>query len=302
MPRLLHSKSWRLLREEAGQGLVEFALVLPILLLLTLGTILLTLSYIQKARMNGLAFMSARVAAVRRPDFDASDFTLKKYAEHSGQNWLNQVTASVPATDFDKVAVQLSKPGERLDVLANLISGQANQPLDLVVQMQLPREYNGGTLRPATFTQVDYRYNPHGLGDLLTLIPKSLLDTTQMADSPAPTNIGERDQNLGLDPTSHNLESFYAKRNWSNAFKLNDEDPKGSDFASMQSTYANFKKIEDGSLALSLFASLLGPIAKPIADTLTTVGYEAAQKTEQAAHGLADRVDENVRSSYGAGL
>ena len=56
-----------LLLEELGQGLVEFALVLPILLLLTLGTVLLTLSYIQKARMNGLAYMSARVASVRSP-------------------------------------------------------------------------------------------------------------------------------------------------------------------------------------------------------------------------------------------
>ena len=61
----------QLLQEQDGQGLVEFALVLPILLLLTLGTILLTLSYIQKARMNGLAFMSARVAIVRRANTDA---------------------------------------------------------------------------------------------------------------------------------------------------------------------------------------------------------------------------------------
>lgn len=294
----------RRLKSQRGQGLLEFSLVLPILLLLTLGTILLTLSYIQKARMNGLAFMSARVAVVRRANFDAAGFTLKKYAERSGQNWLGELTPSVPVTDRDIAAVSLSKPGERLDVLANLISGQPNsQPLDLIVQMQLPREYQGSdTLRPATFTQVDYHYKPHGLGDLLTLIPKVLLDTTQLADDPAASDLGQRDQNLGLEPANQNLEKYYANRGWKNALIQNDEDPKGSDFASMQTVYANFKAIETGGMLLQLFIDFLTGVAKPITDALGAVGVEAAQKAEQGAHSLAQRVDENVRSSFSSGV
>lgn len=290
-------------KSQRGQGLVEFSLVLPILLLLTLGTILLALSYIQKARINGLAYMGARVATVRRANFDAADFTLKKYAERSGQNWLSEVTATVPGSSADKVAIRLSKPGERLDVLANLISGQnTNQPLDLIVEMQLPREYTGtGSLRPATFTQVDYHYKPHGLGDLLTLIPKVLLDTTQLVDESKPDNFGERDQNLGLEPSNQNLEKYYAHRGWQKAYSQNDEDPKSSDFAGMQTVYANFKAIETGGMLLQLFIDFLAGVAKPLTDALGTVGVEAAQKAEQGAHSLGQRVDENIRSSFRSG-
>lgn len=286
--------SWQLLREEAGQGLVEFAIVLPILLMLTLGTILLTLSYIQKARMNGLAFMSARVAAVRRSDFDASDFTLKKYAELSQQTWLSEVTASTPATDPDAVAVGLRKPGERLDVLANLISGQSSQPLDLMVEMQLPREYSGsGSLRAATFTQVDYQFsNAKMLASLgaLSILP---IYTDVLVDKSS-------DKNLGLNPSEGKLKQFYSEVGWADAFRDNDEKAAGS-FATMQSIYANFKLIGTTGWALQAFLDLLTGFGGELLKGLGTGGEVAAALFEKQAHSSAILLEENARSSFSGG-
>lgn len=286
--------SWQLLREETGQGLVEFAIVLPILLMLTLGTILLTLSYIQKARMNGLAFMSARVAAVRRSDFDAADFTMKKYAELSQQTWLSEVTASRPNTDRDAVAVGLRKPGERLDVLANLISGQSSQPLDLMVEMQLPREYSGtGSLRAATFTQVDYQFSNAKMVATLGALSILPIYTDVLVDKSS-------EANLGLKPSEVNLEKFYSRVGWSDAFRANDEKAAGS-FATMQRIYDNFKLIGTASWVLKAFLDLLTGFGGELLKGLGTGGEVAAALFEKQAHSSATLLEENARSSFGGG-
>ena len=285
---------------------MEFALVLPILLLLTLGTILLTLSYIQKARMNGLAYMSARVAAVRRPDFDASAFTLKKYAERSGQNWLSEVTATAPAAGAGKVGISLRKPGERLDVLANMISGQpTTQPLDLIVQMQLPQEYGESMIshsaRPQTFTEVDYQYKPRLLGELIDKLPNGMLDATQMADR-MNGSTDERDSILSLDPPNKRLkEKFYASKIWAweTALSTNSEAASGQ-FASMQRVYNNFKLIEAGGSLLDLIADFLG-FAGPLKELVGDIGAEAAGAYIRTMSEITSQLDENLRSSYRSG-
>ncbi|MEZ0374951.1 MAG: TadE/TadG family type IV pilus assembly protein [Candidatus Sericytochromatia bacterium] len=290
-------------KSQRGQGLVEFALVLPILLLLTLGTILLTLSYIQKARMNGLAYMSARVAAVRRPDFDASAFTLRQYGERSGQRWLSEVSAGVPAAGTGKVAISLRKPGERLDVLANMISGQpTTQPLDLMVQIQMPKEStDSGNLRPQTFTQVDYQYKPRFLGELLDKLPNGMLDATQLADRMNGTT-AERNRILSLDPPNERLKSnFYTHKNWhwDTALSTNSEAASGQ-FASMQRVYNNFKLIEAGGSLLDLIADFLG-FAGPLKELVGDIGAEAAGAYIRTMSEITRQLDENLRSSYRSG-
>lgn len=287
-----------LVRDESGQGLVEFAVVLPILLLLTVGTIMLTLSYIQKARMNGLAFMSARVAAVRRPNVDAAAYTLQQYRERTGQNWLQEITVQPQPTGPNEVGIRLSKPGERVDVFANLVSGQQNQqPMNLVVQMQLPKESTEtGSLRRQTYSEVDYQYEPLGIGELISNLPQGLLNTTQMADSASPSDFGARDKLLGLEPPDTNLKKFYDDHNWNNAFSSNDEAAAGQ-FASMQTTYKTFVLIEQGGSLLQLIANFSG-FGKALMDVLELVGAEAADAMEKSMDRVSDGVDQNVRNSY----
>lgn len=288
-----------LVRDESGQGLVEFAVVLPILLLLTVGTIMLTLSYIQKARMNGLAFMSARVAAVRRPNVDAAAYTLQQYRERTGQNWLQEVTVQPQPTGPNEVGIRLSKPGERVDVFANLVSGQQNQqPMNLVVQMQLPKESSEtGSLRPQTYSEVDYQYEPRGVGELLSNLPKGLLNTTQMADTAAATDFGGRDKLLGLRPPDSNLKKFYDDRNWEQAFSNNNEAATGQ-FKSMQTTYNNFELIETGGDLLANVLKLFSAFAGPLVDIVGSLGSEAIGLLVTSMTTVSDGVDSNVRNSY----
>ncbi len=288
----------RLVREESGQGLVEFAVVLPILLLLTVGTILLTLSYIQKARMNGLAFMSARVAAVRRSNVDAASYTIQQYRQRTGQNWLQEVSSQPQQAGPDQVVIRLRKPGERVDVFANLVSGQPNQqPLDLVVQMQLPKEYSEkGSLRPQTYTEVNYQYQPVGIGELLGGLKVGLIKTDQMADSTS-VSIGERNRMLSLDPPDGNLKKFYADRNWEDALKLNDEAADGQ-FKSMQTTYKTFELIETGGDLLANLLKLFTAFAGPLVDIIGNLGAEAIGVFEASMSKVSDGVDSNVRNSY----
>ena len=55
-----------LIKDEKGNSLVEFALVLPMLLVLTVGGVYLSVSFSHKSIMNGVSFMQARAASVRQ--------------------------------------------------------------------------------------------------------------------------------------------------------------------------------------------------------------------------------------------
>ena len=273
--------------------MVEFAVVLPILLLLTVGTLLLTVSYVQKLRMNGLAYMSARVAAVRRPDVDAAAYTLQQYKEVTRQAWIDEVQATRLPTSESLVGIQLQKPGERLDILANLVSGQpGQQPMDLIVQMQLPREYAiSGSLRPKTDTIVDYRYEPSGLGEVIGALPKGLIDTSQMAEDGA--------QALGLVPSNTRLKAFYDKYDWQTAYASNDEKPSGQ-FKDMQDTYQNFALIEQGGNVLNLILKFAG-FAGPLKAIVGELGEQAINLLLRALGLMRDEVDQNIQSSFRSG-
>lgn len=293
---------YQLCREEHGQGLVEFAVVLPILLLLTVGTVMLTLSYMQKARLNGLAFSSARVAAVRRPGFDAATWTLKDDQSRSKQSWLSDVQVGEQTSNGDMARVQLRKTGQRLDVLANLISGQPGQrPQDLVAQMQLPSEFKPtGEPRPQTFSEVDYTtQNRSGLPwlDLIDALPDAILDSEQMAD-PMGGGLGDRDRILSLAPPNARLRSFYKDRGWDEAdFRSNSEKEQGQ-LATLKLMGDNFKAIELGGNVAQLALKFL-PLAGEITELLGEVGAEVAAATERTMVEVHNQVDDNVRGSFG---
>jgi len=286
------------LKNEDGQGLVEFAVVLPILLLLTVGTLLLTLSYMQKARMNGLAYMSARVTAVRRDNFDGPQKTLAAYQQRSQQQWVSSVSVLPQPNSENQVSTRLSKPGERLDILANLISGRPSpeRPSDLIVEIKLNKEYReSGSLRPQTYSEVDYHHQAKALS-LPSLIPASILNKTQMAD-PMSGSIAERDKILGLTPPNRPLAKFYTDIiDWGPlAYGWNEEKAAG-DFASMQVIHENFKKIETGGNVLDLILSFL-PFINKIKAIVGDIAEAAALQVEQTMSGLAQNLDQEVRAS-----
>ncbi|MBF2052390.1 MAG: pilus assembly protein [Candidatus Sericytochromatia bacterium] len=293
----------KLLQDEEGQGLVEFAVVLPILLLLTVGTILLTVSYIQKSRMNGLAYMAARATAVRRDSDFSTRETLTQYQTRSGQNWVSSVRVlPVPDTSERQVSVLLAKPGERLDLLANLVSGQppADRPQDLQVRMSLNPEYPAsGPRRPQTASEVDYRYQTRGelpwnkLPDFITGL---LVDTTQMAD-PVSSDLAERDKALSLEPPNKSLKDFYKTINWGDQAYQNNSEKEAEGFARMQTIHDNFKQIESGGSILDLILSFV-PFINQLKLVLGDIGEDAARQVEKSMGELSQELDSQVRRTF----
>lgn len=289
------SKIFQLLKADDGQAMVEFAVVLPILLLLTVGTLLLTVSFIQKSRMNALAFMSARVGVVRRTDFQAADQTLKLYQERSKQAWVNQINIKEQTVENNHVVIRLAKPGERLDIFANLISGRpsSGDPASLEVSISQPIEYpETGSLRPKTISEVDYQYsNRSNVLNIIGLIPNSLLDDRQMAD---PMSGGDdlKDELLGLKPPDKNLKWFYDDLDWK-ILSSNQESASG-EFADLQDNYKLLDEIQKGGSTMKfIFAKLF-----PMADKILGVVMVGVENFEKSATKAADTLDQNVRDSF----
>jgi hypothetical protein len=296
----------RLLLQQEGQSLVEFSLVLPLLLLFSIGTIFITLSFMHKSRMNALAYTSARAASVRPADFDANTFVIDKYKERSQQRWLSEVTPETLPTSNELVGVILRKPGERLDVLVNLVSGNSNREVrNLVVQMRLPQEYpNGNPQRTQTFSEIDYRASYLPTSTLSAkvklidaLVPKALFNTESMADNPTGggADLTQRDDKIGIQPPNTHLKNFYDDLSW-NAYSTHDEKPTGT-LKTQKLIGDHFKKLEAGGTVLDLIADLT-PLASVLKGVFGDVAGTVAQEVEQQTASLTAQLDSDLKQSF----
>jgi len=305
-PGLLNMQKQR--KHERGQAMVEFAIVLPILIVMTLGGIYLTLSYMQKLRMNGLAFMSARVAVVRADGFDASGFVKEQYKRASQQNWVDKLRETPSIPQAKTAQVTLVKPAERLDILANaldiLAGGGSSDPAELTARATQPREYwtYGTEARPRTRTIVDYRYGSVGnlpWLDLLDVIPKAIFDTTQMADTP-PGGSGN-DELLGLTPPNQNLLQFYADRGWSKSDYLANSEKENGQFNRMRLIGENFKAIQNGASLVGYLAEFSG-FGAALKAVLGEVTETMSVTVETTMSKVSDTLDKQTRASVKDGI
>ena len=289
---------------ERGQAMIEFAIVLPILIVLTLGGIYLTLSYLHKLRMNGLAFMSARVAAVRSTDFEAADFVKKRYQQLSQQKWVNQIESTASTPTSEQARITLEKPAERLDLLANamdILSGGGNQkPTVLYAQATLPREYwtLGSEARPRTRTLVDYRYQLRGSLpwlNLLDAIPERIFDTRQMAHTPGSSSAN--DQLLGLNPPNANLLEFYADRGWNQTDYRSHSEKENGQFARMQTLGSHFKAIQGGAALVGYLAEFSG-FGTALKGVLGEVTEKLSVTVENTMSKVSSTLDQQTRTSF----
>lgn len=78
---------------ESGQAIAEFGLVLPMLALLTFGTIEVAIYLQQQAAMNGVAFVAARAASVTGGEGRFGKEAANEVAKAAGMPWLEQAAA-----------------------------------------------------------------------------------------------------------------------------------------------------------------------------------------------------------------
>jgi hypothetical protein len=290
-------------KRERGQAMVEFAIVLPILIVMTLGGIYLTLSYLHKLRMNGLAFMSARVAAVRADGYQAADFVKERYKRASQQNWVDQIESPAQAASPGKVSVVLQKQTERLDLLANAIDilsgGGSSDPTQLTAQATMPHEYWtwNGEARPRTRTIVDYRYGSVGplpWIELLDALPDAIFDAKQMADTP-PGGSGN-DELLGLAPPNTNLINFYNARGWSRMDYLENTEKESGQFDRMRLVGTYFKAIENGASLTGYLLEFSG-IGTALQAVLGNVTEVMSVTVENTMGKVSSTLDKQTRAS-----
>lgn len=295
---------------------MEFALVLPLLVVLTIGSIYLTMSYVQKSRLNAISFMSARSAAVYNENLTMTRFIQEKYRDKTQQMWVDKVRIEQPSSDDENrryVTVRLVKPGERLDILANAIDilsggGQYN-PQDTVSQMRLSKEYfyraGKDEFRPRTYSVVNYRYEMRPGLEWLTLLdklPKKIFDMSQMEDSRKGDESDLQEQPaankfVGTHPPFKNIAAFYKERDWEKAFQENQEKEEGA-FLSMQRVSDNFKAIELGGALAGYLADFL-TFAGPLKNLLTDGTAEAVHVVEVTLDQVSTAVDKHNRLTFG---
>ncbi|GEM_PF-2167455 len=163
----------RAAKAQEGQATVEFILVLPILLLLTFGTIELGIFLQRQLVMGGAGFIAARAAAVSGPETDgAVRESLRTFAEESHAGWLGKLVAgesgSVKATknpDQRWVKVTMQKQESWTGLVAGaseLMGGKLDPEVKLAAAAVLNQEYVPGEgarsiARSHTHNLIDYR-------------------------------------------------------------------------------------------------------------------------------------------------
>lgn len=214
-------KNIYILKDEKGQNLIEFALIFPLLILLTLGGIYLSISFVQKSVMNGMTFMAARAASVRGNPTEAVKIIENKYKNDFKQNWIKEVKTNVKILTKDKVTVQTSKKGNVWDLLAATFSiitgGSQFKNKEIVCTNTITREYFTSSLtgssRPQTDTTVNYKYTIMGDSELgsyveniINICPKFVLNTKQMVDEQSEKQ--SKDQIIGTRPLNINISDI----------------------------------------------------------------------------------------------
>lgn len=152
-------------KNQSGNALIEFAMVFPLLVVFTMGSIYLSISFGQKAMMNGLAFYEARSASVRKANANIDGMVKDRYKLDSNgkQPWLEKVKSEIAIKD-EILEVTLTKDPVKMDMLYNslaLLGG--NKPTnikEIKSYMNLPYEYvehaKSASDRSPTYAVVDY--------------------------------------------------------------------------------------------------------------------------------------------------
>jgi hypothetical protein len=165
----------KLIKEEEGSSLIEFALVLPMLIVLTIGGIYFSISFGQKAILNGVNFMAVRAGSVREnPGMMAKKEKELYEAQAEGrQKWVGkaeiipQIGAFKANNGMADFRLIMTKDGMRIAILINSLSILSGKKPDYSIQklastMTLPIEYvkhktaSGSSDQSKTYSVVDY--------------------------------------------------------------------------------------------------------------------------------------------------
>ena len=165
-------------RRPRGQAMVEFAMVLPLLILITFGTIEVGLMVQRRLVLTGTAFVAARVAAVHGQTATAGiRKVVETYAVDSGAEWVAHSASRAKVSSTGTHAIRVSLP-QRDSGLTGLLVGAmvtSGGPAPRLGEWQavasvrrefVPGRLGRGAAQTPTDLQVDYRVRLPGLESL----------------------------------------------------------------------------------------------------------------------------------------
>lgn len=148
--------------------MAEFALILPLLGLLTFGMVEITLYVQQKSALIGAGFFAARTASVLSNETDLARASARRFAEAAGYGWLQEAVGGMQlqgAGESSRVRLTATPGGlgPVVDGLLALSTGASSGFSTLQADVGLPLEYvarrqGGGsvTTKRRTFSAVSY--------------------------------------------------------------------------------------------------------------------------------------------------
>lgn len=156
---------------EAGQGMAEFALVLPLLALLTFGTLEVAIFLQQQSTLNAAAFLATRAASVVGNQMGPTREAADTFAQSAGMDWLKTAVGGMKQKNTATTSqFSMESKTDRLTGLVSALSGGKVEALDtLSAQATLPLEYNAKkhgqrsiTGKPQTYSMMAYdsKYAP----------------------------------------------------------------------------------------------------------------------------------------------
>lgn len=161
---------YTILRDEEGSSMIEFALVLPLLIVLTIGSLYLSVGFTQKSIMNGLAFMETRASSVRQQHNYIAEHAVRNYLKSTEgkQKWIEEAKSDIKVDSrTNNLTVIVSKDALNTEILTNALNVLGGNKPDgkpeikkIKSAMVLPIEYitlAGRSDRPNTSTTVKYQ-------------------------------------------------------------------------------------------------------------------------------------------------
>jgi Flp pilus assembly protein TadG len=137
MDTKLNRKTWK---SEKGQSLVEFALVVPMLLLLVFGIAEFGRAWMVKNILTGAAREASRVAVVRDGGYDKSMSRANNILA-SANIFGATVKVDIPDTDFSPVTTTISYQLVAITPLMRIISSGSSGEITLTSSASMRKEY-----------------------------------------------------------------------------------------------------------------------------------------------------------------
>ena len=296
---------------QRGQAMVEFTMILPILLLLSFGTIEIGLYLQRRVVMGGAAFVAARAAAVQGPRANSAvQKILTTYAEDSKSRWIAEAASSAKLTKEGarRVRLRVTRDGDlwtgALTGSVELTGGRLAPQAHWKTEYPMSQEFvpggpsSGSFARKPTDLMVDYRARIPWMGQVPNF--SGML-------SKVPGGFGGEDLMIALNPAEQATKPNPMNRSGSTSPSKLYVGPNNEvrDFQPAGKMASGISKLQNATIAFYvayLTATTVPTPGAPVIDKGFDAIVKAFAQADNSVHfaQTADKLESAMHAFYGA--